>query len=222
MGTIVTYTVDGSDTEHGEKADADHGHTSPDVTDLVEAVHDIVNGLIVAGTNVSKAYNDAGDTLTISATPGAGSDPESVRDTIAAAVVAGANIDVNVDDPGDTITFSVTGLTIADVANLQAALDNHVHSAGSITSGTLDVARLGTSGTRAAGWALEGDGVWRAVGGGGNAAATLAIFETSPGVYPLRNTVTSDQSVLVFWRGTNPPTIGGGYAVNGVDVWLGQ
>ena len=36
-----------------------------------------------------------------------------------------------------------------------------------------------------------------------NAAATLAIFETSPGVYPLRNTVTSDPSVLVFWRGTN-------------------
>lgn len=47
------------------KASTSHTHTSSDVTDFAEAVDDRVNALLVAGTNMSFTYNDAGNTFTI-------------------------------------------------------------------------------------------------------------------------------------------------------------
>ena len=44
-----------------------HTHTASEVTDFSEAVDDRVGALLVAGTNVSLTYNDAGNSLTISA-----------------------------------------------------------------------------------------------------------------------------------------------------------
>jgi hypothetical protein len=49
-----------------------------------------------------------------------------------------------------------------------------------------------------------------------------AVIQESGGVYAARNTVTTSLTQMVIWKGpeTNPPTIGGGYAVNGVDVFF--
>lgn len=44
------------------------------------------------------------------------------------------------------------------------------------------------------------------------------IFYTGS-AYPLRSTVTSDSLRRVRWVGTVAPTIGGGYAISGLDVW---
>jgi hypothetical protein len=49
------------------RAPTAHTHTASQVTDFAEAVDDRVASLLVAGTNVSLTYNDAGNTLTISA-----------------------------------------------------------------------------------------------------------------------------------------------------------
>jgi hypothetical protein len=49
-----------------------HSHTAADVTNFSEAVDDRVNGLLVAGTNVTLTYNDAANTMTIAATGGGG------------------------------------------------------------------------------------------------------------------------------------------------------
>lgn len=37
--------------------------------------------------------------------------------------------------------------------------------------------------------------------------------------YPLRNTVTTNASRRVRWVGPTAPTIGGGYAIDNLDVW---
>ena len=75
-----------------------HTHAPADITGLQEFVEDTVDGLLVAGTNVTLAYDDAAGTLTISAE---GAD--------APTLVAGAGIDIDTGTPGEA-TISVSGL----------------------------------------------------------------------------------------------------------------
>jgi hypothetical protein len=64
------------------KSDTGHTHTAANVTDFSEAVDDRVGSLLVAGTNVTLSYNDAGNALTINASGGGGapSDTNPVAD----------------------------------------------------------------------------------------------------------------------------------------------
>ena len=55
--------------------------------------------------------------------------------------------------------------------------------------------------------------------GSGSAGGGYYVYESS-GSYPLRDTVTSSQTATVTWVGPDAPTIGSGYAVNGVDLWI--
>lgn len=64
-GTV--WTVDG-----GLFAAASHTHTAAEVTDFSEAVDDRVGTLLVAGSNITLTYNDAGNSLTIAASGGGG------------------------------------------------------------------------------------------------------------------------------------------------------
>lgn len=85
--------------------------TSAQISDLTEAVQDIVGAFIVAGTNVTVTYDDAANTFTINATASGGTtDPEVVRDVIGAAMVAGSGIQITVNDAGDTITIASTAV----------------------------------------------------------------------------------------------------------------
>jgi len=79
------------------------GKTTP------EQVQDIVAAMVVAGANVTKSYDDATGTLTITAVGGGTTDPEVVRDAIGGALVAGAGININYNDAADTITITATG-----------------------------------------------------------------------------------------------------------------
>ena len=54
-------------------AASSHTHTASEVTDFAEAVDDRVGSLLVAGSNVTLTYNDAGNALTIAATTGGSS-----------------------------------------------------------------------------------------------------------------------------------------------------
>lgn len=80
----------------------------------LEEVQDAVASMILAGTNITKVYDDNAGTLTLSAAGGGGAtDPEVVRDTIAAALVAGSGVTITKDDAGDTIGISVPDATAA-------------------------------------------------------------------------------------------------------------
>lgn len=76
-------------------------------TEVPELARDAVGAALTAGSNVSVAVNDAGDTITISATNT--TDQEVVRDTIAAALVAGTGVSIVHDDAANTITITATG-----------------------------------------------------------------------------------------------------------------
>ena len=65
-GTVATTT------DLAAYAPLSHSHTAANITDFSEAVDDRVNGLLVAGTNITLSYNDAGNALTINASGGGG------------------------------------------------------------------------------------------------------------------------------------------------------
>jgi hypothetical protein len=107
------------------KSGVGHTHTSASITDFVEAVQDAVAAFFTAGANISVVYDDAGNTITVSATGGGGGDAELIRDTIGAAVQGVGNISVLYDDTADTITIATT----ATVNSTDAALrDRSTHT----------------------------------------------------------------------------------------------
>lgn len=65
--------VTGLQTALDGKAASSHTHTASAITDFSEAVDDRVNGLLVAGSNVTLTYNDTSNTMTITASGGSGS-----------------------------------------------------------------------------------------------------------------------------------------------------
>lgn len=89
----------------------------------VESVQDIVATTLVAGTNVTLTYNDAGNTLTVAST-GSGGTPdwsvitgkpstfeptiESVQDIVGAQLVAGSGVSVTYNDAAGTTTIANT------------------------------------------------------------------------------------------------------------------
>lgn len=84
-----------------------HTHTSADVSDFAEAVDDRMNAAIVAGTGITKTYDDAANTLTLSAS-GGGSGIPGTRIVLSADVT-------NNNAVANTIA-DVTGLSFAVVA----------------------------------------------------------------------------------------------------------
>jgi len=91
------------------KARVNHTGTQPSATisDLTEAVTDLIANTVVAGTGITLGWDDVANALTINATVGGGTtDPEIVRDVIGGALVAGAGVQITVNDAGDTITIT--------------------------------------------------------------------------------------------------------------------
>lgn len=99
-----------------------HSGTQPvsTITDILEYIQDSVAAMIIAGSNVTRNYDDASGTLTINAVAsggggGTGTDAEVVRDTIAAALIGSSGIQVTVDDANDTITLSISGISPSQI-----------------------------------------------------------------------------------------------------------
>lgn len=97
--------------------------SAADVAGLAEATQDAVAAMLASGANVTLTYDDAADRLTVSAS---GGDAELMRDTLGAALVGVGGVVVTPDDAADTITISLTGVPIAAISGLQAALDARV------------------------------------------------------------------------------------------------
>lgn len=130
-----TYTA-GLATKVDTSTYSGHTHPSTSITDFQEAVQDAVNALLAAGTNVTLAYNDAGNSLTITSAGGAGGglDAEAVRDAIGIAMVGVSPIVVTVNDAADTITISTTATANAtDAALRDRATHTGVQAISTIT-----------------------------------------------------------------------------------------
>lgn len=126
--------------------------SSATISDFTEAVQDAVAALLGAGSNVTLNYDDAGNTLTVTASGAGGLDAEAVRDAIGVALVGTGVVSVTVNDALDTITISST----ATVNSTDAALrDRSTHtgtqSADTLTDGTTNKAFLATERTKLAG-----------------------------------------------------------------------
>ena len=109
------------------KANTSHPHTSTNITDWAEAVQDTVAAMLVSGANVTLAYDDAGNKLTVTAS---GGDAELMRDTIGTALVGAQGIEVAVNDAADTILLTITSISVSQVSGLQVLLDSKAGASG--------------------------------------------------------------------------------------------
>ena len=114
------------------------------ISDFTEASQDATAALLVAGTNVTLTYNDAGNTLTIAASGGGG-------------VSDGDKGDVTVSASGATWTIDNDVVTFAKMQNIAT---NKLLGRGTASSGDIEEITLGTNLTLTA-------GVLNASGGGG-------------------------------------------------------
>ena len=106
------------------------GITSEDAVDAVAAA-------LVEGTGIDIVYNDAANTITVTATgggSGGGITTEDAVDAVAAALVAGNNIDITYNDAANTITVDVETLTKADVG--LSNVDNTSDAAKPVSTAT--------------------------------------------------------------------------------------
>jgi hypothetical protein len=55
---------------------------------------------------------------------------------------------------------------------------------------------------------------------GGMDPSIPAFIRQTSGTYPTRASVTLDPARPVVWIGATAPTVGGSYAISGVDVWI--
>lgn len=125
-GDIRYYTKSQSDTQStNDRARANHTGTQPasTISDFTEVAQDAIAAMLAEGANVTLAYNDAGNTLTVTAE---GGDAEVMRDTIGAALAGINGVVVAVNDGADTITLSVGNITISQVTDLETALADKV------------------------------------------------------------------------------------------------
>lgn len=168
----------------------------PSSTSLTaEEVRDIIGAALQAGTGITVAVNDAGDTITISSTVAPGLDAEGVRDTIGAALVGGTGITVTPNDAGDQIVVTSTvspGLTLEQIQDAVAAM---------LVEGTgIDLAYDDTAGTIT----LTSTG---GTGGGANVLDELGDVDTTTVAPTAGQVLTYDGTQ---WEPADPPAGGGG------------
>jgi hypothetical protein len=87
-----------------------------------EVIDDRVATVLDAGENVTLNYDDASNTLIISATPGGGGSTytdEQAQDAVAAMLTAGTNITLSYNDVANTLTINSTASGGADTETIQ-------------------------------------------------------------------------------------------------------
>ena len=99
--------------------------------DLTEPVQDTVNGLLVAGTNMSLSYNDSANTLTISSS---GKTQEEVEDIVGAMFSSNTETGINVTYQDSDGTLD---LVIGDDAIVSSMIADNTIVGGNIAANTI-------------------------------------------------------------------------------------
>jgi hypothetical protein len=118
-----------------------HTHTAANISDLTEAVQDIVGAFLGAANGAQVTYDDANNTLVVAFTGSVGGtyDPEAVRDTIGAALIPLGLITINANDAGDTITIGTTATANSSDAQLR---DRSTHTGTQSVTTISDIAQV--------------------------------------------------------------------------------
>lgn len=139
-GIAIGATVNSTDAQLRDRTTHTGTQTSATISDLTEAVQDII-GVAFSGGNVTASYNDAAGTISLTAPAGGTFDPEATRDAIGAALIGAGLISVTVNDAGDTITIATTATANATDAQLR---DRSTHTGAqaqsTVTNLTTDLA----------------------------------------------------------------------------------
>jgi hypothetical protein len=159
LGGVATGAT-ANDTDANLKNRANHtgSQTSATISDLTEAVQDIVGAFFGAGTGASVTYNDAANTITVSAT--GTSDLEAVRDAIGVALVGVGVITVTVNDGADTITISSTATANStDAALRDRSTHTGTQAQSTVTNLSTDLAARALK-TEGLGVRVKSGGTW--------------------------------------------------------------
>lgn len=133
-GVATGATANSTDAQLRDRSTHTGTQSVATLSDFTEAVQDAVASLLGAGSNITLNYNDAANTLSITAVgDGTGMDPEAVRDAIGVALVGVGNIAITVNDALDTITISTTATQNSTDAQLR---DRSLHT-GTQTAATI-------------------------------------------------------------------------------------
>lgn len=101
--------------------------TASKISDFAEAAMDVIAAMLVAGTNVTLSYNDAGDQLTISSSGGGGGGTTISRETGTVVYDSGALASAGALDTG---TISLTGYDYVTIEMIDARAQASVANAG--------------------------------------------------------------------------------------------
>jgi len=219
-----------------------HSHVASNISDFSEAVDDRVSSLLVAGTNISLAYNDALNTLTVNSTGGGSS------------LTDGDKGEITVASSGSVWTIDNGVVTLAKLAtDATNAITGKVAKAGDVMTGSLTVSGApiivsGANGTappvlNTTGYSeFLNTNITSGAGGqlwfsavSGNPYATLSGFLLSgPSPYegsvvfsikpnassPLRPALWLRPSGELFWSETNPASLtwGGNFMYSGYST----
>lgn len=117
-GSVATFTVDAQG-RLTAASNASISITASQVSDFTEAAQDAVDGVIVAGTGVSKSYNDGANTLTLSIGQAVGT-ADSVtfgNTTVTNTMSAGA---ITLDSGTGELNTSVTTLSVNTLSTVDS------------------------------------------------------------------------------------------------------
>ena len=175
-----------------------------------EEVEDYVNGLVVAGSNITKTYDDAAGTLTIaSADTNTQLSQEQVEDYINGLIVAGSNITKTYDDSAGTLTIASTasgGSSVWSESGSEASYTGDVK----VNGGYLKVKQAAqtdlTSGTFYEGLSFENVSTTHAFGIGYNVGGQFAInYFDGSSTYSNILTIKNDGKVGIGVNGATDP-----------------
>jgi hypothetical protein len=222
-GVAAGATANSTDAQLRDRSTHTGSQTSGTISDFTEAVQDAVAALLAQGTGVTLSYNDAGNTLTVSATGSGGLDAEAVRDAIGVALIGTGVISVTVNDAADTITISSTATAnstdaqlrdrsthtgtqaISTVTNLQTSLDAKAPLASPAFTGTptgITATHVGLGNVNNTSDANKpvSTAQQTALDLKANKTAVEALIVKSGGTWPTRPTGFA----AVRWRGADP------------------
>jgi len=100
---------------------------SSQLPDISEITSDTMNDVLVAGSGITKNYDDNGNTITLSVDVSILD--EMSQDAIDAALVAGTGLTKNYDDNANTITLAVDTTVVATKAELAEVAQDSINDA---------------------------------------------------------------------------------------------